>query len=171
MSSAVPAQFLACLPFESLLAILFGFDILTHVYLCSSHNLPRKHGILPPLLRPPRTPSPLLPPSSQLFLSTKITDAMEALLLEAEDSETQHFILAFRKQRFNDLNQEERKGQFGSVLPISRAEYNRGATEASMVDDQGEDEDEDVEIISSGRECFTSCTAGVRRITTPPPGS
>ena len=154
MSSVDPIQFLACPPVESLLAIIFGFDILTQVYLCSSNDALRKHGILPPLPRAPRTPSPPLPPNFQQILSTKTTDEIETLLLEAEDSETERFILAFREQRLNDLKQEERKGRFGSIFPISRDDYNREVTEASKVDDRDEDEDEDVEIMGTGVVCF-----------------
>ena len=64
--------------------------------------------------------------------------------------------MAFREQRLDDLKQEGRKGRFGSILPISRDDYNREVTEASMVDDRDEDEDEDVETI--GRERCASCT-------------
>ena len=154
MSSAVPIQFLARPPLESLLAILFGFDILTHVYLCSSNDTLRKHGILPPLPRPPRTLSPPLPPSFQQILSTKTTSGIKTLLLEAGDSENEYFILAFREQRLDDLKQEGRKGRFGSILPISRDDYNREVTEASMVDDRDEEEDEDLGIIGMGVVCF-----------------
>ena len=154
MSPAVPIQFLAWPPVESFLAILFGFDILTDVHHRSSNDALRKHGILPPLPRPPRTPSPPLPPSLQQILSTKTTDEIETLLLEAEDSETERFILAFREQRLNDFKKDERKGRFGDILPISRDDYNREVTEASKVDDRDEDEDEDIEIMGTGVVCF-----------------
>jgi hypothetical protein len=65
--------------------------------------------------------------------------------------------LAFREQRLKDLKKEERKGRFGSVLPISRDDYNREVTEASKVDDRDEDEDEgDDEIKGTG--WSVSCT-------------
>ena len=56
--------------------------------------------------------------------------------------------------RLDDLKQEGRKGRFGSISPISRDDYNREVTEASMVDDRDEDEDEDVEITGTGVVCF-----------------
>ena len=71
----------------------------------------------------------------QQIFSTKTTDEIETLLLEAEDSETERFILAFREQRLNDLKQDERKGLFGTMFPISRGDYNRAVMEASKVDD------------------------------------
>ena len=154
MSLAVPIRFLAWPPFESLLAMFFSLNILTDAYLYSSNDALRKHGILPPLPKPPRTPSPPLPPGFQQILSTKTTDEIETLLLEAEDSETERFILAFREQRLNDLKQEERKGRFGSILPIGREDYNREVTEASKFDDRDEDEGEDVEIMGTGVVCF-----------------
>jgi hypothetical protein len=71
-----------------------------------------------------------------------------------EDSETERLILAFREQRLKDLKKEERKGRFGSVLPISRDEYNREVTEASKVDDRDEHDDGDDEIEGTGVVCF-----------------
>ena len=154
MSSAVPIQFLACRTLESLLAINFGFNILTGILYHTSNDALRKHGILPPLSKPPRTPSPPPPPSFNELLSTKTNDEIETLLLEAEDSETERFILAFREQRLNDLKKEERKGRFGSIFPIGRDDYNREVTEASKIDDRDEDEDEDGRIMGTGVVCF-----------------
>jgi hypothetical protein len=130
------------------------FNILTDALNYSSNDALRKHGILPPLPDPPRTPSPSPSPSFQQILSTKTIDEIETLLLEAEDEETERFILAFREQRLKDLKKEEQKGRFGSILPISRDDYNREVTEASKVDDRDEDEDEDVEPTGTGVVCF-----------------
>ena len=71
----------------------------------------------------------------QQILSTKTTDEIEVRLLEAEDPETERFILAFRERWLNNLKQDERKGLFGTILPISRDNYNREVMEASKVDD------------------------------------
>lgn len=121
---------------------------------CSSNDALRKHGILQPLPKPPRTPSPPPSPTFEQTLSNKTTDEIDTLLLEAQDSETERLILAFREQRLKDLKKEERKGRFGSVLPIGRDDYNREVTEASKVDDRDEDEDDDDEIKGTGVVCF-----------------
>jgi hypothetical protein len=158
VSSAVPIQFLAWRTVESLLAIHFGIDLLTNIPYHTSNDALRKRGILPPLPKPPRTPSPPPPPGFHQILTTKTNDEIDTLLLEAEDSDTERFILAFREQRLNDLKKEERKGRFGSIFPIGRDDYNREVTEASKIDDrdedEDEDEDEDARIMGTGVVCF-----------------
>jgi len=93
-------------------------------------------------------------PTFEQVLSTKTIDEIDTLLLEAEDSETERLILGFREQRLKDLRKEERKGRFGSVLPISRDDYNREVTEGSKVDDRDEDDDDDDETKGTGVVCF-----------------
>ena len=154
VSSAVPITFLTWRTAASLRALVFSFKILTNAPHYSSNDALRKHGILPPLPKPPKTPSPPPSPTFEQILSTKDIDEIDILLLETEDSETERLILAFREQRLKDLRKEERKGRFGSVLPISRDDYNREVTEASTVDDRDEDEVEDDQIKGTGVVCF-----------------
>jgi hypothetical protein len=152
LSSPDPAPCTANCQISS--AHLFGFDTITDIPYCSSNDALRKHGILPALPKPPKTPSPPPSPAFEHILSTKTTDEIDTLLLEAEDSETERLILAFREQRLKDLKKEERKGRFGSVLPIGRDDYNREVTEASKIDNRDEDEDEDDGIKGTGVVCF-----------------
>lgn len=154
MSSTVPIQFLIWQTAESFLALVFGFINLTDAEYYYSNDALRKHGILPPLPKPPRTPSPVPSPAFEQTLSTKTTDEIDTLLLEAEDSETERLIFAFREKRLKDLQKEQRKGRFGGVLPIGRDDYNREVTEASKVDDRDEDDDEEDETKGTGVVCF-----------------
>lgn len=154
MSSTVPIQFLTWQTAESFLALVFSFINLTDAEYYYSNDALRKHGILPPLPKPPRTPSPVPSPAFEQTLSTKTTDEIDTLLLEAEDSETERLIFAFREKRLKDLQKEQRKGRFGGVLPIGRDDYNREVTEASKVDDRDEDDDEEDETKGTGVVCF-----------------
>lgn len=103
---------------------------------CSSSGVICNHYILLSLPTPLKIPSPPPLPIFEQIISSKVSYKIHTLLLEAEDSETESFLLAFHNQQLEDLKKVERKGRSkGSTLQITRSGYNRGVTETSRVDD------------------------------------
>ena len=104
-----------------------------------SNDALRKHGILPPKPEAPRTPSP--PPSPTL---EELLEDYEPLQLaeraeEARDEDEARAIEAYRRKRIAELQQEQRRERFGRVYPIGRDDYTREVTEASKIDEEGEE--------------------------------
>lgn len=75
------------------------------------------------------------------------------MLLEGDglDSDDERVFEEYRKKRLQAMKQEEKKGRFGSMEPLSREDFVREVTEGSKVgadgtveeEDDEEDEDED----------------------------
>jgi hypothetical protein len=53
----------------------------------------------------------------------------------------------YRRQRIGELKQEEDKARFGRVYPIGREDYTREVTEASKVNELGDDEERGTGVI------------------------
>jgi hypothetical protein len=56
-------------------------------------------------------------------------------------------IAMYRRQRIGELKQEEDKARFGRVYPIGREDYTREVTEASKVNELGDDEERGTGVI------------------------
>jgi hypothetical protein len=117
-----------------------------HPHLPSNDAL-RRHGILPPLPPTPRTPSP--PPSPPLTerLAALSVTGLRAAAEDARDDETYRTAEALRLQRATDAQREVRLARFGLVYPISREDYTREVTEASAVDEAGDDDERGTGVV------------------------
>lgn len=75
-----------------------------------------------------------------------------SLLLEGDnlDSDDEAMFESYKKQRIAEMRKEEKRGRFGSVLPLGREDFVREVTEGSRSrpegdEGEGEDEEEDEE--------------------------
>ncbi|KAJ3566675.1 hypothetical protein NP233_g6849 [Leucocoprinus birnbaumii] len=107
----------------------------------------RKHGILPP--RPKTPPSPSPPPSLSLEDRLDELDDVELLELEeeAKDDETEQRIRAYHEQRLEAQRKEVLRARFGRVYPIGRDDYTREVTEASKINEAGDDEERGTGVV------------------------
>ena len=58
---------------------------------------------------------------------------------EARDDDEARAIEAYRQKRIAEIQQEQRRARFARVYPIGRDDYTREVTEASKVDEKGEE--------------------------------
>lgn len=112
-----------------------------------SNDALRKHGILPP--REPTPPTPPSPPSPTLddLLEDFTPSELQELADGAGNDEEERTIAAYRRQRIAKLQREERKARFGRVYPIGRDDYTREVTEASKVNEAGEEEEKGTGVV------------------------
>ncbi|OCB86561.1 thioredoxin-like protein [Sanghuangporus baumii] len=99
----------------------------------------RKHGILPPKPEAPRTPSPPLSPTLEELLQDFEPDQIRERAEEARNDDEARAIEAYRRKRIAEIQQEQRRARFGRVYPIGRDDYTREVTEASKIDEEGEE--------------------------------
>ncbi|KAF9452310.1 thioredoxin-like protein [Macrolepiota fuliginosa MF-IS2] len=107
----------------------------------------RKHGILPP--RPKTLPSPSPPTSPSLEERLDDLDDAELLELEeeAKDDEAERRIREYHEKRLEDQRKEVQRARFGRVYPIGRDDYTREVTEASKVDEPGDDKERGTGVV------------------------
>ncbi|KAL5511973.1 PLP2 [Sanghuangporus vaninii] len=99
----------------------------------------RKHGILPPKPEAPRTPSPPPSPTLEELLQDFEPDQIRERAEEARNDDEVRAIEAYRRKRIAEIQQEQRRARFGRVYPIGRDDYTREVTEASKIDEEGEE--------------------------------
>ncbi|KAG6331264.1 hypothetical protein ID866_7828 [Astraeus odoratus] len=100
----------------------------------------RKYGILPQRETTPPTPSPPPSPSLQQVLDDLTADELRELGEEVVDDDLERTIESARRLRIAEERKEQKRARFGRVYPIGRDDYTREVTEASRVDDEGDDE-------------------------------
>ncbi|KAF8123753.1 thioredoxin-like protein [Boletus edulis] len=107
----------------------------------------RKHGILPPREPSPRTPSP--PPEPQLHdaLADLTADELRELEEDVTDEDLQRTADAFRRQRLAEERKEVKRARFGRVYPIGREDYTREITEASKINEEGDEDEKGTGVI------------------------
>lgn len=66
-------------------------------------------------------------------------DELKELADEAHDDDEARVIEAYRRQRTAELKLKQRRARFGRVYPISREDYTREVTEASKLDEEGDE--------------------------------
>jgi len=110
----------------------------------------RKHGILPPRPKTPDEASPLPSPTLSEELDELDLEGLKTKQDDANDSDTERVISAYRRRRLAELQKEQKKARFGRVYPIGRDDYTREITEASKEDADEEDES----IKGTGVVCF-----------------
>lgn len=89
----------------------------------------RKHGIIPKLPSPDRSPPPSPPRSPSPTLSD---------LSDLDDILSRDTVERYREIRMREVGTMERNRKFGRVFPIGKTDYTREITEASKVDLEGE---------------------------------
>ncbi|KAI6036994.1 hypothetical protein BKA83DRAFT_4170555 [Pisolithus microcarpus] len=92
----------------------------------------RKFGIIPPREATPKTPSP--PPSSTISHLMNLRELGD----EVADDDLRRTIESFGRQRIAEEREEQKRARFGRVYPIGRDDYTREVTEASQVDEEGD---------------------------------
>ncbi|KAI6097921.1 thioredoxin-like protein [Pisolithus croceorrhizus] len=99
----------------------------------------RKFGIIPPREATPKTPSP--PPSPPLgeVLDDLTLNELHELGDEVTDDDRRRAIESVERQRIAKEREEQKRARFGRVYPIGRDDYTREVTEASRVDEEGDD--------------------------------
>lgn len=73
-------------------------------------------------------------------MDAKTTDEIDDLLEEANDSDMERSMQAYRAKRLKEMKQEQKLHRFGDLLPISRDDYTREVAETSKVDEDGDKE-------------------------------
>ncbi|KAJ6493689.1 thioredoxin-like protein [Mycena vitilis] len=107
----------------------------------------RKHGIIPPKEAPPPSPSPPPSPTFDDLLNDFTPAELAELGEDAHDDEAERAIHAYRRQRLADARASGRLARFGRVYPIGREDYTREVTEASNVDEEGDDEEQGTGVV------------------------
>ncbi|KAI0044833.1 thioredoxin-like protein [Auriscalpium vulgare] len=109
----------------------------------------RKHGILPP--REPTPPSPSPPPSPTFddLLEGFSPSELQEIGDDVQDDDAERYIVEYRQRLLAQMKAEEKRGRFGTVLPISREDYTREVTEASSANEPGVDKE-----LGTGVVCF-----------------
>lgn len=110
-----------------------------------SNDALRAHGIIPPKPKRPKTPSPPASPTlaTALAQGSPTLDELDLLADEgAADSDEERLIDKYKRQRLNEMKKEAKanRRRFGSVIPISRADYTREVTETSKAEESDEEE-------------------------------
>lgn len=112
-----------------------------------SNDALRAHGILPP--KPPsRSPSPDIPHITHRDAVGAIAATADhqqlSLLLESDniDSDDEAMFEEYRKKRMEEMRTEEKRGRYGSVMPLGREDFVREVTEGSKVPREGEEVDD-----------------------------
>jgi len=105
-----------------------------------SNDALRKHGILPPKDPPPPSPSPPPSPTLEEVLNEFDLAELRELGEDAPDADTERFIGKYRRQRIANDKKDQRRARFGRVYPIGRDDYTREVTEASNLDEDGDDD-------------------------------
>jgi hypothetical protein len=107
----------------------------------------RKHGIIPPKEAPPPSPSPPPSPTLEDVLNDFTTKELLELSEDAPDDETERLIALHRQQRLAEERRDQSRARFGDVYPIARADYTREVTEASKVDEEGDDDEKGTGVV------------------------
>lgn len=66
---------------------------------------------------------------------------------EAKDDETERRIRDYHDRRLEGQKQEAQRARFGRVYPIGRDDYTREVTDASKVDEPGDDEEKGTGVV------------------------
>ena len=72
---------------------------------------------------------------------------VDALAADAADDTTERAIEQRRRERLLQEARQARLARFGSVLPIGRDDYTREVTEASMVDEEGDEKERGTGVV------------------------
>ncbi|TFK88295.1 thioredoxin-like protein [Polyporus arcularius HHB13444] len=106
----------------------------------------RKHGVLPPKPEAPRTPSPPPPPTLEEKYANYSASQLRELAEEAPDDETERILEVLRRRRLQEARKVE-MARFGRVYPISREDYTREVTEASKVNEEGDEQERGTGVV------------------------
>lgn len=96
------------------------------------NDILRAHGVIPDR---PKSPTEELERLLEEQVQKQHVNRLEHKTLEElaalEDEEDEEFLEAYKKKRFEELQQLQQKSKFGSVVPIAKPEYAEEVTDAS----------------------------------------
>jgi hypothetical protein len=72
---------------------------------------------------------------------------LQELSEDAPDDESERLIAQYRQQRITDEKKEQQRARFGRVYPIGREDYTREVTEASVVDEEDDEEEKGTGVV------------------------
>lgn len=107
----------------------------------------RKYGIIPPKETSPPTPSPPNSPKLQDVLDDLTLEELQELGEEITDDDLDRDIDLHRRQRLAQERLQQKRARFGRVYPIGRDDYTREVTEASKIDEEGDEEEKGTGVI------------------------
>ncbi|KAJ3808400.1 hypothetical protein F5876DRAFT_90040 [Lentinula aff. lateritia] len=113
----------------------------------SSNDALQKHGIIP--AREPTSPSPSHPPSPTCsdLLNNFTPSELREINKDAPDDETEQMIATYRRQRIADEKTLDKRSRFGRVYPIGRDDYTWEVTQASKINEEGDEKEEGTAVI------------------------
>ncbi|KAG1842287.1 thioredoxin-like protein [Suillus tomentosus] len=107
----------------------------------------RKYGIIPPKETTPPTPSPPSSPKLHDVLDDLTLEELKELGEEITDEDLDRDIDSYRRQRLAQEQLQQKRARFGRVYPIGRDDYTREVTEASKIDEEGDEEEKGTGVI------------------------
>lgn len=116
------------------------------IYLPSNDAL-RKYGIIPPKETAPPTPSPPSSPKLHDVLDELTPEELRELGEEITDDDLDRDIDSYRRQRLAQERLQQKRARFGRVYPIGRDDYTREVTEASKINEEGDEEEKGTGVI------------------------
>jgi hypothetical protein len=116
------------------------------IYLPSNDAL-RKYGIIPPKETAPPTPSPPSSPKLHDVLDDLTPEELRELGEEITDDDLDRDIDSYRRQRLAQERLQQKRARFGRVYPIGRDDYTREVTEASKINEEGDEEEKGTGVI------------------------
>ncbi|KAK0730009.1 phosducin [Lasiosphaeris hirsuta] len=97
------------------------------------NDILRKHGVIP---EKPPSPTPMIEEAIQEARRLAYNNRLEGKDLdeldELEDEEDEEFLEKYRQQRLRELSGLRKKSKYGAVYPLTKPEYSREVTEASL---------------------------------------
>lgn len=72
---------------------------------------------------------------------------LQELSEDAPDAESERLIAQYRLQRIADEKKEQRRARFGRVYPIGREDYTREVTDASIINEDDDDEEKGTGVV------------------------
>ncbi|KAG2758031.1 thioredoxin-like protein [Suillus brevipes Sb2] len=107
----------------------------------------RKYGIIPPKETAPPTPSPPSSPKLHDVLDDLTPEELRELGEEITDDDLDRDIDSYRRQRLAQERLQQKRARFGRVYPIGRDDYTREVTEASKINEEGDEEEKGTGVI------------------------
>ncbi|KAG1743189.1 thioredoxin-like protein [Suillus paluster] len=107
----------------------------------------RKYGIIPPKETTPPTPSPPSSPKLQDVLDDLTPEELRELGEEVTDDDLERSVDSYRRQRLAEDRLQQKRARFGRVYPIGRDDYTREVTEASKINEEGDEEEKGTGVI------------------------
>ncbi|KAH7890032.1 thioredoxin-like protein [Phlebopus sp. FC_14] len=107
----------------------------------------RKYGIIPQRETTPPEPSPPGTPTLHELLPELTPEELRELGEEVTDDDLLRTVDTYTRKRLAQERKEAKRARFGRVYPIGREDYTREVTEASRIDEEGDDDEKGTGVI------------------------